>query len=965
MALAFLMCLLSLSAATAQGSIPARPESKPGAATAEPAPPSESPEVRRKDRPELAEIQKAVQAFRRITTENGLRVARPQESSQPKAGRASSWHGRFFEYFRNDILDAVPHEVVQRGGDRNLRRRNQFGFTVNGPVLIPKVYDGRGRSFFTFSFEGTRERVGRSYLYTLPTPQQRLGDFSDLVNKAGRPLTVYDPASTRSNPQYDPTRPVRRSNLEYERDPFPDNRMPDYRIDRVARAATQAYPQPNAAVGPFLRNNYWVNPSERNTPDGFIARLDHNLGERQKLNVDLASSDGFQETPDIYPTIADFSRPDREFKNRSLEVSDTVNFTPAITYRASLEAESAVVDTNSLLGDANLPHEIGLSGVQGTVFPSFRFRGYTGMGPSSRSYLRNALSKYELDNDLIVRKGSHTWTLGSDSNFVNWGTLELDYPSGTFSFNDRITGLPGITNTGDGFATFLLGQAWRAEATDQPQPSYLRRASFRNSISDHWQVRPNLTLTLRLRINASSPRTEKFDRQSTFDPLAINAATGRPGALVFAGRNGEGRAFQSFRVRAEPLVSVSWSPTAKRDTVVRGSFYRFHYAIDLRTGPFATQGFSGRRSPVSPNRQLQGAVTLQDGFPALANPLPDLRSDFANDTDVDMIPRTSDQPTFDTALMEIERRLPVGLVVRARGRSTRGRDLLMGGQIVGLNNVPVGALAYRDRLNDEGFRRSLRPFPQVQKVRMDYQYPGGRYRYDQGEIALRKRNGDGLTLDLEYTYRKRWDDYSGPGVQDALNRAAEWGLSRGLRPHRLSLSYTYELPFGPGKRVLDLRGPWSRLLADWSVSGFTSWYSGDPIILEPLFNNTGGIVDYLRVDAVPGMDPHVEKSGPEGWFNALAFVDPPDFALGGVPRTHPTLRNPQYQNHDISITKRVPLPHERSVEFLLQGFNFINQGNWNDPDTEIGPEHARNVNAGRIIGSRGGRVIQLGLRYHF
>ena len=160
------------------------------------------------DGPELEGISEAIQVFRQVTASAGLRPGqRSAEQRTRLAGsRASSWHGRLFEYFRNDILDAVPHEVVQRGGDRNLRRRNQFGFTVNGPVVIPGIYDGRGSSFFTFSYEGTRERVGRSYLMTLPTAQQRFADISDLVNR-GRPAaddlrSCLDPpqSAARSGP---------------------------------------------------------------------------------------------------------------------------------------------------------------------------------------------------------------------------------------------------------------------------------------------------------------------------------------------------------------------------------------------------------------------------------------------------------------------------------------------------------------------------------------------------------------------------------------------------------------------------------------------------------------------------------------------------------------------------------------------------------------------------------------------
>ena len=921
----------------------------------------------RADSPELSQIRLAVETFRRITAAARLQPGQRSDRLQKAgtSGRTGSWHGRAFEYFRNDILDAVPHEVVQRGGDRNLRRRNQFGFTVNGPVVVPRLYNGRRSSFFTFSYEGTRERVGRSYLYTLPTAQQRFGDFSDLVDRAGRPRTIFDPRSTRRNPVHDPSARVSRSNPEYMRDAFPGNRIPGHRIDRVARAANELYPEPNTSVGPFLRNNYWSNPSERNTPDGFIARLDHNLGDTQKINVTARSSDGFSDTPDIYPTAGNFGRPDRLFRNRALTVSDSVSLTPNVTYNAQAGTDIQVVDTLSPVGGRNLPGELGLEGVNGSVFPALRFRGYVGLGPSQRSYLRNALAKIEISNNVIFRNGNHTWTVTSDTKFLSWSTYELDAPSGSFSFDDRITGLPGINNTGDGFATFLLGQAGRALATDQPQPTYLRRRAFENSVSDQWQVSPNLTLSVRVKIRADGPRLEKYDRQSSFDPAVTNPGAGSMEALVFAGLNGTGRAFQPFRVRTEPRLGLSWSPTASRNTVVRGTLLRTYSTVGLRTGPFATQGFTGRRLPLSRNRQLVPAVVLEDGFPPLPNPLPDLRGDFANNTDVDMIPRTGAQPTLSYGLVEIERKLPKGLTVRARGRTTRGRDMLIGGQIAGLNRAPIEVLAYRDRLNDESFRRSVRPYPHVQQIRMNYQYPGGKYRYDEGSLNLQKRTGDGLSFDLEYSYRNRWDDYSGPGIQNPRDRRTAWARTRGTRPQRFSLSYTYELPFGPGKSMLARSGLWTRLVSDWSVSGFTSWYSGDPIVLEPLFNNTGGTVPYLRVDAVPGADPHVRSPGPERWFNAEAFVDPPDFALGGVPRTHPTLRNPNLSNHDVALTKRVVLSQEQSVEVLVQSFNFLNHGNWRDPDTVIGPVGARNVNAGRIIGSRGGRVMQLGLRYHF
>ena len=124
-------------------------------------------------------------------------------------------------------------------------------------------------------------------------------------------------------------------------------------------------------------------------------------------------------------------------------------------------------------------------------------------------------------------------------------------------------------------------------------------------------------------------------------------------------------------------------------------------------------------------------------------------------------------------------------------------------------------------------------------------------------------------------------------------------------------------------------------------------------------------MDALRVNLVPGVDPHLAHQSPELWFNPAAFNNPENFTLGDGPRTHPTLRNPGNQAHDLSVTKRIVIDTERALEVQATGFNFVNGANWTDPDPVIGPTSAPNVNAGRIIGSRGGRVIQVGLRFSF
>ncbi len=912
----------------------------------------------------LAEIDRAISVFREETEKQGLR-ADSEGGGKRRSGPAASWHGRAYEYLRNNALDAVPHEVTQRGGDRNILRRNQFGFSVSGPVVLPKLYDGRRSTFFTLSFEGTRESVGRSYLLTVPTGLQHTGDFSDLVNKAGDPLTVYDPAATSLNPNYDPSQPVSTANLQYNREPFANNRIPVTRLDPVSMAIAQEQPLPNTNVGPFLQNNFWSNPSERNTPNGILAKVDHNLFERHKITVDLASSNGLQGQPRLYSTVGNPGRPDRQFVDRRLQIRETYALSPSAVYQGSVTASSEEVDSLAAQGDRNMPEELGLNGVGGSVFPTLRFDSIYGIGAPNGSYRRNAWNNYSTSHNLTLRRGKHSWSFSNSWVRRQLNTFEQESPSGFFRFSDRLTGLPGINNTGSDYASFLLGQSYSAEVTDLPQPVYLRKTSISTSARDEIELNDNLTLTLQVSWDVETPRVEKYDRQSTIDLDVINPANGRPGALVFANRNGYGRGFQPVQSTIEPYVAVAWSPTANRNTVVRGAFQHYYAGASLRTGPFGTQGFSAFRNLISTNQQLAPAVTLQEGVPAPEYPLPDLRPDAANNTDANLMIQDGRQPRYNYANVSIERRLPYGMTVRARATSYRGKNMFMDGDELPLNAIPLEALQYRDQLNDEAFRRTLRPYPQFQKIELNHRYPAGRYLYDSGDFSIEKRTGQGLSFDMGYRVLRRYDDYSGPNVQNPFDRSTAWAKTRGNRPHRFSFNYVYELPLGDGKPLLNQSGIFAKILGDWSLSGFTSWMSGDPLVLEPSFNNTGGVVNGLRVNAVPGVDPHLSQPGPGLWFNPAAFSHPEDFTLGNVPRTHPTLTNPSWQNHDLAISKRLPLTSEKSLELLLQSFNFLNTANWNDPDTEIGTAAAPNVNAGKIIGSYGGRVLQLGMRYNF
>jgi hypothetical protein len=465
-----------------------------------------------------------------------------------------------------------------------------------------------------------------------------------------------------------------------------------------------------------------------------------------------------------------------------------------------------------------------------------------------------------------------------------------------------------------------------------------------------------------LGINHSSPRVEKYDRQSTVDLSVINPANSRPGAMIVTGLNGTGRSFQPHYVKLEPSASLAWNPFGDSRTVVRANYSRYYGSSGTSSG-FGTQAFNAAPVYLSTNSQLEPAVRLSDGLPPLDRPLPDLRPDALNNTNADLIYRGRIQPVYQSASLSVERQLPLATVLTAGASYSGGKDTYVGNDVANFNAIPLTALAYRDQLNDEAFNRSLRPYPQYKSLNVGGMYPLGRYLQESGYVSVEKRATAGLSLTFRFNWAKAWDDYSG-GRQDYFNRRSEWSLSS-FNPRSLSLTYMYELPIGRGKKLLTWTD-WRRHLVDaWSLSGSSSYYAGSPISLRPQFNNTGGVISSLRVNIVPGVDPNVAQPGPNGWFNPAAFDQPADFTLGNAPRGHPSLRYPSSQNHDVSLMKRFTLAAGKTLEFNAVGLNFLNHANWNSPDTTIGPAAAPNVNAGKIIGSSGGRVLQLGMKVSF
>jgi len=894
-------------------------------------------------------LRRAAEEFKVLTREGGMRPESPP-SARAQRGPKLLWHGRLYENLRNDFLDAIPHEVKQNGGSLSPLRRNQFGFNVGGPVLIPHVTKNPKSTFFMLSYEGVRERISRASLHTIPTVPERRGDFSQTVDQAGNLLPIYDPATTSPNPAYNPSLPVSTSNLQYLRSPFPGNRILADRLAPNIQQALSLYPAPNTDRGPFAQNNYFVNAAETNTADGIIAKLDHSFGDRHRLTSASTISNGFLGPAKYFPNIASPTASDQRFSTWRTGLDYVFTASSQTVNSVSLSVASDVVQA----GD-----------VSQSPFPSYQLGDYLSMGtafPNSR----NARNTFEVEDGVSTRKGKHSLRLTFQAEFHQVNSFNPRYPSGNFQFAAGLTSLPGIINTGHPFASFLLGLPGYGERTIITSPSYFRNSYQSIAGSDKYEFSKDLTINVRVNLSRRTPRVEKYNRQSTVDPSAINPSNGQPGALVFAGRNGMPRGLRPANIDLDPSVGVAWNPRGDAKTVVRASFSRYHGQIPIYDGQWGTQGFNASQTFISPNTQLSPALDLATGLPPLATTLPDINPSAADHTVADLVDLSGREPVYQSASLSMEREIPFSMVLSVGTNYSGGRDILVGNSAANPNAINPQFLRYRDALYNEEFRVTLQPYPQYKGFELYYHYPAGRYQRNSGFVRVEKRTSFGLSFTAYYELSQQSDDYSGPyGNQDFFNRRNNWALTSYNTPQYFQLSYNYELPFGSDKPLFhfaDWRGP---LVRGWSISGTAYWNDGTPLALHPEFNNTGGVLSTLNVNVVPGVDPHVADPGPSLWFNPAAFDQPADFTLGNGPRTMPNLLGPGFNSMNLSMNKRLPVGANCALEFSASAFNFLNHANWNDPDPNIGPASAPNVNAGRIIGSRGGRVIQIGLNFSF
>jgi hypothetical protein len=597
----------------------------------------------------------------------------------------------------------------------------------------------------------------------------------------------------------------------------------------------------------------------------------------------------------------------------------------------------------------------------GDVLPRIQFGdGLSNWSDETKNTGQQVNNALQLADTFSRVKGNHTFKFGADARWLQTNGADPFNQQGLFAFNSNETALPtaaGRAASGHSFASFLLGVVSSANYNGLFVVPGNRYRYFAVYGQDDWKVTRRLTLNYGLRYDLFLPRIEAHDNFSSFDPAAPNpGAGGRPGAVVFLGqgpgRDSSRRSFADTYYRNfGPRFGFAYQATDK--TVVRGGYGIFYAAGNATVGLRSSQqylfGFNAAPSYASPDAGVTPAFQWDSGFPTNWPRPPFIDPTVQNGSNVNMIGRGDGRsPYFQNFQFGFQQELGSRLLVEASYVGVKGTR--MGNNLVTWNEVDPKYLSLGAALTQNitsaaaaaagiaapypGFRGSvaqaLRPFPQFLNVPNNAN-PNGNSTYHALQMRVDKRLSNGLALLGAYTWARTLSDGDiaaggGPSGQTTYNRRLEKALSTNDVPHVAVLSYTYELPFGPGRKFLARGGAAGKMVGGWQVTGIHQYQSGRPVTLTA--NNTLPIFNgLLRPDAVAGASRRLAPRDPlaDLWINTAAFTLPGAYRFGTSARAYGDLRAQALSNESFGLIKRTRFAEKFSLTFRAELFNAFNR----------------------------------------
>jgi hypothetical protein len=804
------------------------------------------------------------------------------ESFSIKSG-TNRLHGGAWEYYRSDVLDANGYNANAAGQAKPSFERNQFGFQVGGPVYIPKVYHGRDKTFFFFSYEELRDSTpGAGFTTTVPTALERTGDFSKTLNSNGTPVVIYDPSTTTqvaAGGTYTcPNGSVfTASKAGYYRCQVSYNGRANVidpsRFSPVAQALLAAYPLPNrAGVGASDENNFFSDAPNIDDDYSFDIRIDHKFSDKHSI---FGHVDEFNNyilygavfgNPSLTPQVSNNYIPGRNIMvDHTWVISPSVIFDHHLSW-AHMESHRGSVDP---LGTApfGIPGSAA-AGITSTftpqILPTSATTNQLGEIGNSEPYERNPNSVWQYAASVSWLKGIHTFKFGTDlRRYVDqlWDPQLLDVnPSNTF------TGGPYANSptpaTGNAIAELLLGQA-TVTSGFAPKVNF-RHQYYAVYAEDTARVRRNLSLTYGLRYSLEGADVASGNELSYLNTTSPSPIAGLIGGVGIVGQNGVGRTLQvPGKLHFEPRLGVAYSPD--KNTVVHGGFGIFwHPTATWGTNP-ASFGFT--RKSTSIDAATNGFSPLYN----LSNPFPSgLPAPYGNDPSplpgnntasgplsielgqtISGNPRKQSDAYSENWSLDVQRALPARFVVTATYAGSTGVHLLGAQQLnqltdadlalgSGLNTVVPNPFASTITDSSSLLSKStiqagylMRAYPQFQNFEL-LNFGWGHSSYQAAQLAVEHRLSHGLSLLFGYTYSKFIDDVGESGtsasIQDNGCHQCERSIADLDQTNVLRISGLWALPFGPQRQFLN-HGFIGALAGGWQLGGTYQYNTGEPLAL--------------------------------------------------------------------------------------------------------------------------------------
>jgi hypothetical protein len=898
----------------------------------------------------------------------------------------NSYHGALFDFIRNDKFDAVPYAFGTVHPVKSPFKWNDYGFELDGPVRIPKIFNGRNRLFFMANDEWKTQRSHSQTNYTLPTSAMEGGDFSALA------ATIYDPATGGSTGS--------------AKTPFPGNVIPTNRLDPISLKFLNYY---GAAVLPTANNNYPFTVSAPNNRDAFTLRMDFVESAKSQWTGRYTWGDENQSSNGLGGVGSKILTNYEQYLG-----SNTRTLTPRLVNEARFGYTRIYNSTGTLsAGVNNAVGTLGIPGLNpgdpatwGIPAISINGDGFSGIGDNTDGPYVIQDNSLQLVDNLSWTRGKHTFRAGFEFNRQNFNQVGNQFSRGNFVFQPNATQSPSHTG-GDAFAEFELGDLYQSTVAVAIADAAYRRNTMAAFVDDTYRITPRITLSLGLRYELTPPWVDQLGTNFTValptlyfgpqaprsqwpyfvrqgqctDPyqgLSINwtdttgAAGTRasPAPVCSNGAYPDALMLTDYRNWA-PRVGVSWSPDTK--LVVRAGVGIF-YNQDIGNAYFdMARNIAGRVTQTS--GQNGGTVGVPNLF--YSNSVPGGSGAVAQIPPPYAFVDAYDHRTSYTMqyLLNVQRQFGSNTVIEA-GYLGNESHHLYGFQDAN-QAIPYGYLG-SGTSTPVSTRLPYLNYGVIQLV-----HDGGNGVYNALSLKLTRRFGRGLNVVSSYTFAKSIDDTSGIRTQgfDTLfpQNSDCIGCERGLSSfdvrHRIVTSILYDLPIGKGKSLNIDNRVLNAVAGGWQTGGIITMQTGVPGTLS-----IGGVDNAATSDGgydrpnSTGSSVFAADRTPSRWLNPAAFTEASPGYFGTAGRN--TIEGPGIFGFDMEVHKAFHMPYREShvVQFRLEAFNVLNHPNWGMPNLNIlsgaafpgQPGTNAHQNFGIINGTQTAmRQVQIGLKYSF